>query len=74
MYVVYDSFITHLFITRSILRSQSWDTSRNMIIAYWRDQSVIVKNGWRLKVIFKNLKITANDVPNFVIKGMKCQN
>ena len=56
------------------MRSQSWDTNRNMIIAYWRDQSVIVKNGWRLKVIFKNLKITANDVPNFVIKGMKCQN
>ena len=27
---------------------------------------------WSL--IFKNLKITANDVPNFVVKGMKCQN
>ena len=24
--------------------------------------------------IFKNLKITDNDVPNFVGKGMKCQN
>ena len=72
MYVVYDSFITHLFITRSILRSQSWDTSRNMIIAYWRNQSVIGQKGWRLNVIFKNLKITANDVPSFVIRAMKC--
>ena len=45
-----------------------------VFVASERDKRVIGENGSCLMVIFKNSKITANGVPNFVVKGMKCQN
>ena len=45
----------------------------NVFVASKRDKRVIGENGSCLSVIFKNSKITANGVPNFVVKGMKCE-
>ena len=59
---------------RFCLRALRTKLSR-MFLLHLKVMRVIGENGWRLRVIFKNLKITTtNDVPNFVVKGMKCQN
>ena len=45
-----------------------------MLLLCLKEMRVIGENVWRLRVIFKNLKITANNVLNVVVNGMKSQN
>ena len=56
---------------RFCLRALRTKLSRIFLLRL-KEMRVIGENGRRL--IFKNLKITANDVLNFVVKEMKCQN